>query len=259
MTMMMMRSAFLALLLLVLQPRIVDSTYSYTDDGDYEDYAVDTSQVVQVCKNSVVEVKSITVTCDSPYTFYYGNGAKRSSPTCDYGDKVTLEVEFTVNEAIESTIYAQLSSYNSANEQLYLGGSVDLCSTYVGSSCISAGDYSFQTKMQIQYIDGNEANFVPLWEIAFSESADGGYDLGGVNIGCNTDGETNYINWVNIRTNTTLLHQKTETFAQEYGILLITSIALFALAFVLSRQNKDQLDLSLGNPGSAQLLNSEVL
>jgi hypothetical protein len=255
----MIRSAFLALLLLVLQPRIVDSTYSYTDDGDYEDYVVDTSQVVQVCEDSIVEVNNITVTCDSPYTFYYGNGAKRSSPICDYGDKVTLDIEFTVNEAIASPIYAQLSSYNSANEQLYLGGVVDLCSTYVGSSCVAAGDYSFQTNMQFQYIDGGEASFVPLWEIAFSDSADGGFDLGGVNIECNKDDGTNYIDWVNIRTNTTLLNEKTESFAQEYGILLITSIALFALAFVLSRQNKDQLDLGPGNPGSAQLLNSEVL
>eukprot|EP00545_Synedropsis_sp_CCMP1620_P006047 CAMPEP_0119028838 /NCGR_PEP_ID=MMETSP1176-20130426/39627_1 /TAXON_ID=265551 /ORGANISM="Synedropsis recta cf, Strain CCMP1620" /LENGTH=255 /DNA_ID=CAMNT_0006985071 /DNA_START=1 /DNA_END=768 /DNA_ORIENTATION=+ len=255
-----MRNAFFSLLLLVLESSIVSSTYSYADDGDYEDYAVDTSQVVQVCDESLVEVANITITCDSPYTFYYGNGAKRSSPTCDYGDKVTLSVDLTVTQDIESAIYVQMSAYNSANEQLFLGSSVDLCSTYIGSSCLSAGDYAFTTNMQFQYIDGSEANFVPIWEIAFSDTEDGGYDLGGVNIECDMDEESSYIDWVNTRTNTTLLNQRTETFAQEYGILFMTSIALVTLAVVLARQNKGKLSLSAGNPSSStQLLNQEVL
>jgi len=53
-----------------------------------------------VCDDSVVQVTALYAVCDSPYTFYYGNGASRNSPVCSYGDKLSFEVHFEVVDDI---------------------------------------------------------------------------------------------------------------------------------------------------------------
>ena len=96
-----------------------------------------------ICKNAAIQVQNLTYYCDSPYTFYYGNGAHRKSDTCDYGDKVTVSMKFYVAQAVESTTYMELAAYDNADEQLYLAGSMDLCNDFVGKSCNEVGYYSF--------------------------------------------------------------------------------------------------------------------
>lgn len=217
---------------------------------------VDTSQIVYPCDEGPIQVINITVLCDSPYTFYYGNGANRDSPVCDYGDKVTLQVDLEIQEEIESSIYVQMVAYDDADEQLYLGSSVDLCNDVIGdANCNAGGYYSFVQSVQFAYIDGDQSKFVPLWEIVFSEDGDGGYDLGGVNVECEKDGGSSFIDWTNVRTNSTRF-KNTETFAQEYGILLLTVISLIVLGTVLMRQNNSNVDYTKGsNARQARLLN----
>jgi hypothetical protein len=41
---------------------------------------------VNLCDNSVIQVISMYLTCDSPGTYYYGSGGYRNSPTCKFGD-----------------------------------------------------------------------------------------------------------------------------------------------------------------------------
>jgi hypothetical protein len=213
----------------------------------------DTAQIVKNCEDSLIQVLNITVSCDSPYTFYYGNGANRNSPVCNYGDKVKVTVSFDVQEYVDSTIYMQMSAYTGADEQLYLGDSVDVCD-YVGSSCNFRGEYSFMRQIQFAYVDGEQKKFVPLFEIAFSKYQDGSFDLGGVNVDCEM--EESYIDWQYSRSNSTLLKIRTETFAQEYGILLATVIALVVMGSVLVSQNKEAgEDITRDDPGRTQLLN----
>ena len=214
------------------------------------------STAVSICKDKTIQVQSISSYCDSPYTFYYGNGAHRKSEVCDYGDKVTITVNFYVSSEVQSTIYMQLSAYDDADEQLFLGRSIDLCNEYVGKSCNTVGYYSFSKQVQFAYIDGDELQFVPSWEIAFSDSADGGYDLGGANIQCDKD-ESSYFDWQNIRTNTTLLHVRTENFAQEYGILLVTCISLAVLGIALLNQTRNHVEYRRVGSNRMQLLEAD--
>jgi hypothetical protein len=213
------------------------------------------STSVSICKDKTIQVQSISSYCDSPYTFYYGNGAHRKSDVCDYGDKVTITVNFYVSSEVQSTIYMQLSAYDDADEQLFLGRSIDLCD-YVGKSCNTVGYYSFSKQVQFAYIDGDELQFVPSWEVAFSDSADGGYDLGGANIQCDKD-ESSYFDWQNIRTNTTLLHVRTENFAQEYGILLVTCISLAVLGIALLNQTRNHVEYRRVGNNRMQLLDAD--
>jgi len=57
---------------------------------------------VEACENSAIQVRKMEVLCDSPYTFYYGNGANQNSPLCDYGDKATISVQFRVVADLDS-------------------------------------------------------------------------------------------------------------------------------------------------------------
>lgn len=239
-------------LLLLLFSRILFVSAD-DDDADY-------SQIVYPCEEGVVQVINITVLCDSPYTFYYGNGAHRNSPVCDYGDKVTLHVDLEIQEAVESSIYVQMSAYDDADEQLYLSSSsLDLCNDVVGEECSAAGYYSFTQHVQFAYIDGDQSGFVPLWEIVFSEDQNGDYDLGAVNVDCDykDGGSSSFVDWTLSRTNSTRF-KETETFAQEYGILLLTLISLTVLGTVLFRSNSQNLDYTKGtNARHARLLNED--
>lgn len=213
------------------------------------------SSSISICSNAAIQVHNLTYYCDSPYTFYYGNGAHRKSETCDYGDKVTVSMKFYVAEAVESTIYMQLAAYDNADEQLLLAGSMDLCYDFVGKSCNSVGYYSFSTKVQFAYIDGEETQFVPNWEVSFSDAIDGGFDLGGVNVQCDTD-QNAYFNWQSTRSNRTIFHERTETFVQDYGILIVTCVSLAVLGIVLLNQTKDSVDYSRLGSNRSQLLDS---
>ena len=214
------------------------------------------SSSFSICKDAAIQVQNLTYFCDSPYTFYYGNGAHRKSETCDYGDKVTVSMKLYVAQAVESTIYMEIAAYDNADEQLFLAGSMDLCSNYVGKSCNEVGYYSFSTKVQFAYIDGEETQFAPNWEVSFSSAADGGFDLGGVNVQCDTD-QSSYVDWQNARGNRTVFHERTESFAQEYGILFLTCVSLAVLGFVLLNQTKDSVDYSRLRSTRSQLLDAE--
>lgn len=214
------------------------------------------SSSFSICNDAAIQVQNLTFYCDSPYTFYYGNGAHRKSDTCDYGDKVTVSMKFYVAQAVESNIYMELAAYDNADEQLFLAGSMDLCNDYVGKSCNEVGYYSFSTKVQFAYIDGEETQFAPNWEVSFSDADDGGFDLGGVNVQCDTD-QSSYVEWQNARGNRTNFHERTESFAQEYGILLLTCISLAVLGIVLLTQTKDSVDYSRLRNSRSQLLDAE--
>lgn len=219
-------------------------------------YNYDTSQVVEPCEDGIVQVVNITVSCDSPFTFYYGSGVHRNSPVCNYGDKATVAVGFYVMEDVDDTIYMQMSAYNSADEQLYLGDSVDLCNK-VGEACNYEGYYEFSTKVVLANLDGEESKFVPLMEIAFSDDVNDGYELGGVNIECDFQDTSSYFDWMNIRTNTTMTKVKSATFAQDYGILIGTCVALAILAFVLVKSTSDKVIYSGDDAAKEQLLDGK--
>mmetsp|Transcript_14867 Transcript_14867/g.22872 ORF Transcript_14867/g.22872 Transcript_14867/m.22872 type:complete len:280 (+) Transcript_14867:2-841(+) len=235
-------------LLLLLSSRILVLGSNNYNDG--------TSQIVEPCEDGIVQVVNITISCDSPYTFYYGSGVNRNSPVCDYGDKATISVGFYVMEDVDDAIYMQMSAYNSADEQLYLGDAVDLCNK-VGEACNYEGYYEFSTKIVLASLDSDESKFVPLLEIAFSNEANNGYELGGVNIECDNQNTGSYFDWMNIRTNTTMTKVKTATFAQDYGILIGTCVALAILAFVLVKSTSDKVVYTGDNAAKEHLLDGK--
>lgn len=244
--------AFLWLLLLAVVVRSEDAGDDQSnDDGNL--------QTLEGC-NGIVQITSLEVLCDSPYTFYYGNGAHRNSAYCDYGDKATIKVSFYVTDDLgDTTIYMQMGAYTDNDEELFKSQSVDVCGSYVGSSCSYEASYSFSKQVQFAYIDGDQTQFVPFMEFAFSSQADGGYNLGGANIDCDMSNQDYFIDWMNGRTNSTVLQYRTQSFLSNYGILLGTIAVLGFFVFLLVKQHSDRIEEEgMADPKHVELIQRQL-
>lgn len=207
-----------------------DDDYAATDDVFYG-----SQQQVEPCEMGVVQVTAISLLCNSPYTYYWGNGANRNSQVCDYGDKAQIEVAYTVTQDLdEGTPIYMLMAASYQDEQLYLGQSVFLC-----DECYTAGDYTFKKKIQFSYLDSSYEKFLPTLEIAFSDAADGSYSLGGVNIQCEEDDDaTSYVDWTDSGSDTKKL-SPFKVFLINYGILVGTLIVVAGFSLFLWYFNRD--------------------
>ena len=93
------------------------SNAGYNNSRNYEPQSLK----LNVCADSVVTVTYMSVLCDSPYTFYYGNGANRNSVVCDYGDKATLRVRFTVLDDLQeddTEIFVTMAAFGNTSDLL---------------------------------------------------------------------------------------------------------------------------------------------
>jgi hypothetical protein len=218
------------------------------------------AQEFTVCDDSVVRVRALYAVCDSPYTFYYGNGANRNSPVCDYGDKLSMEVRFEVTDDIRDsdTVFVTLAVSDDAGNVLITVDPVYLCDDLVGYECTNQGYYGFIYRLRLPYPynDGGQSStssssasgssssgstsFRPNIQMAFSTQADSGYNLGAVNVECEPwdPNDPVYVSWMS--------HNKAKrspvgSFSQEYGILVGSCLVLVAVtAFVWHQSTKRQ-------------------
>jgi hypothetical protein len=156
----------------------VDVTFNYTSNGFLN---------FSTCPDGVVQVTNIKILCDSPYTYYYGNGAHRNSPLCDYGDKATVMVFFDVTKSLgyKDNIFIDMGVYSFKDdiELLWEQNAVEL-STLVSHKCTAKGSYAFATTATFASYRTDMSEFYPFVEIAFSTKADQRTNLGGVNVNC---------------------------------------------------------------------------
>jgi len=183
------------------------------------------------CEQGTITVKSVSISCDSAYTFYYGNGAHQNSQLCDYGDMATITVFFknAYNLPSKKPIYMTMGVYarKSNLELVYAAENVDLCGDMVGHQCTAAGNYAFAFRAKFDYIFGDRSQFVPVVEMGFSTDADLGYNLGGVNIDCQFDGSYRPYNpWLNRSTT----WGAGAGFAANYGLFIGVLLLLGAFA-----------------------------
>jgi len=226
-----------------------DDQYAANDDGGGSSssssggyQAAHSGMALKVCEDSVVAVTYMSVLCDSPYTFYYGNGANRKSYVCDYGDKATLDVELQVVDDLQEEdgeIFFTMAAFDDANNLLMSTYPEQLCQNYLGGfDCTKAGTYNFQKKIKFgtPYGNANQTKFYPEIHMAFSTKSDSGYNLGAVNIECqqwNQD-QPSYVAWSDESPRT-----PAEEFVIAYGLLIVTSMMLFAMGSFIYYRSYD--------------------
>lgn len=210
--------------------------YNYGYDNDVE-------LELSVCDDSVVRLTQLTIRCDSPYTFYYGNGANRDSSTCDYGDKATLSGYVKVVDDLQygDQIYVTIAIYDDNKNLLVTVDPTNFCDTYIGSDCTVGGTYSFGTKLKFERPENkNQTHFVPVVQMAFSTKADSGYNLGAVNTQCQKWDQDNpsYVDW----SGKTPLRSPLRVFVADNGMLIGTCVALAAFAGFVWNRARDEED-----------------
>lgn len=237
----------LGLKCLILTAALLRSSYAgyyrngYYHASDYDKYddgypETNYQMSLDVCSNSVVDVSSMTILCDSPYTFYYGNGAHRNSPICDYGDKATLSVTFRVVDDLQEgddEIYFTMAAYDDDKNLLTSTYPESLCDDYVGSECTKQGSYSFDLKLKFGTPSGGDRNrFIPYVQMAFSTKGDFGYNLGAVNFECQVwdQDQPVYISWREPKTQ----QEEAIEFVTSFGMLIGTGVLLCAFAVAIN-------------------------
>lgn len=213
---------------------ILQSSHAYY--SRYSIYDPPPSLSLNVCADSVVSVDYMAVLCDSPYTFYYGNGANRNSILCDYGDKATILTTFTVTDNLQeqdTEIYVTMAAYDSDNQFLVGTYPEPLCRDYVGDDCTQAGSYTFTRKLKFGYpMEGNETQFTPTLQMAFSTRADAGLNLGAVNTAVCQEW-SDKVEW-------SRENLQGPVWGMEYGLLIATCGILLALGtWVWSRAREN--------------------
>jgi len=228
---------------------------AYNNNPDFYNGARDFT----VCDDSVVKVTALYAVCDSPYTFYYGNGANRNSPVCNYGDKLSFEVRFQVVDDIldDSSIFVTMAVYDDQNQLLISIDPVYLCEDLVGYECTSAGYYGFTYyRLRLPYpyesndnqynnnnddyssssSSGGSSRFLPKIQMAFSTKDDSGYNLGALNLECvDWGGNDNYVEWSKLKPQRSPL----QAFFVDYGMLLGSCAMVVAVsAFVWHQASK---------------------
>lgn len=179
-----------------------------------------------------------------PSTFYYGNGANRNSPVCDYGDKATFTVEYSIDDDIDQVndFYMTMAVYDSIGNVLASTQPQFLCARYVGSDCRAAGSYSFTAKVKFAVYDYNVTNFRPELRMAFSTAADHGYNLGAVNTECPQweDPSQAFVEW-NKHTQPSFI----KVYFTEYGLFAFAAIGIALLMLFLRGQAGEYTPKSL--------------
>jgi hypothetical protein len=214
------------------------SSYSY-----YKSYDPPPSIALSVCSDSVVTVQYLTVLCDSPYTFYYGNGANRHSIRCDYGDKATLITIINVLDDLQdkdTEIFVTMAAYDDANNFLASTYPERLCQDYVAEDCTRAGTYTFVRKLKFGNSYGNQTKFIPVIQMAFSTQSDSGYNLGAVNMDCpqwENEDEPGFVSW-----SQEAVRSPVQEYIADYGMLVFACCAILTLTWFLNRKARD-------NPG----------
>jgi hypothetical protein len=231
-------SKWLAILMSCFSAVVETTSYSSSYSNGYADESLE----LNVCEDSVVAVTYMTALCDSPYTFYYGNGANRNSVVCDYGDKVTLQVTFKVLDDLQESdteIYVTMAAYDNNNNLLTSTYPEYLCKDYVGKDCTKAGTYSFEKKLKFGNPYGNETKFYPVIHMAFSTKGDSGYNLGAVNMQCQQwdKDQPVYVSWSNESPKT-----RAEEVLSEYSLLIGTGFLILGISIFVWKQAKE-------NPG----------
>jgi hypothetical protein len=252
-----MRRTISTLRLLSLVLQCAGGAYYSSSSRYSNNYAFDQTLALNVCKDSVVVVTYMTILCDSPYTFYYGNGANRNSPVCDYGDKAALSVTIKVLDDLQeedTDIYFTLAAFDDVANLLTSTGSENLCRDYIGRDCTKAGIYTFEKKLKFGSPYGNRTKFQPEIHMAFSTQSDSGYNLGAVNMECMEwdQNEPAFVAW-----SSNAPKSATQEFAAEYGMLIGTCVLISGIAaYVLIRSydNRGFDDFTGDNSGESSLL-----
>jgi hypothetical protein len=193
-----------------------------------------------VCDDTSIVVTDISLVCDSPGTYYYGSGKYRNSATCQGGDKAKMQVDFQIQEDLQTDAYLTLSVQGYGTVQaVQVHTQESFCSIVQstdGAVCPAAGSY----KIYHMFYWGSQSDsytysFTPRVVVGItSDVANNIYDLGGANTNNCKGAVVN--DWtVGVRKS---MANSIKTFFATFGILMGSIVALIIAGWCITRQSR---------------------
>ena len=206
----------------------------HADDGEY-------MNKFTVCDETSIVVSDISIVCDSPGTYYYGSGKYRNSASCQAGDKAKMQVNFEIQEDLQSDAYLTLAvqGYGSV-QSVGLYAQESFCSVVQSSSgaaCPAAGSYSiYQTFYWGDQNDDYTYSFTPKVVVGIASALNSNvFDLGGANTNsCKGNVATDWT--VGIRKS---MANSIKSFFVTFGILTAGLLAVLLAGWCIRRQSRE--------------------
>jgi hypothetical protein len=169
---------YIQLVLLVVACRADDEEY-------YRKY-------FEVCADATILVEDVSLLCDSPGAYYYGNGKYRNSETCALGDKAHVKIYFYIGEDLQGaepyvTLKVIDSSGLSSMEDVSILQDELLCSvsgltSQDGQACPAEGYYYIYKTVYLGEKDGSDNQLDAVASVGFQSDPEAVYfNLGGAN------------------------------------------------------------------------------
>ena len=222
------------------------ATLCGADESDGEYY----EKYFESCEDTSIEIEDVSLLCDSPGAYYYGNGKYRNSNSCMLGDKGKVKIYFYIGEELEEGVepYVSLSVKDDSNanaEEMVILKDEALCSVsdlkaQDGQQCPEQGYYYISGYTYLGDKDGSGNPFDAKAQIGFKTNPEENYfDLGGANTLYCPGGFLGQYSYSRLKTQ---VASAALSFLVTWGTLFfgIASVLLFAVFLVRrARRSRD--------------------
>lgn len=209
------------------------------DDDSGEFY----QKYFEACADSIIDVEDVSLLCDSPGAYYYGNGKYRNSHTCMLGDKGHVSIYFYVGEGMQGEEpYVSLSVRDDSSsevEDVIIYDNEQLCSisgvvAQDGQTCPQEGYYYISGSSYLGDKDGSGEVIDAVATVGFRTDPSIGYDdLGGANTNYCKQGSFGKYSYDRMRKQ---VASAVASFLVTWGTLLFGVVSVTGIAyFVINR------------------------
>lgn len=221
------------------------------ESGGDDDAAADYYQkYFEACADSIIDVEDVSLLCDSPGAYYYGNGKYRNSHTCMLGDKGHVSIYFYVGEDLQGQEpYVSLKVRDDSNsevEDMVIYDNEMLCSisgltAQGGQSCPEEGYYYISGTTYLGEKDGSGESFDAVATVGFRTDPSVGYfDLGGANTDFCEGGSYGKYSYGRMRKQ---VASAIASFLVTWGTLLFGVVSVVGIAYFLIQRIRRRNEL----------------
>lgn len=199
----------------------------------------------EACADSAISIEDVSLLCDSPGAYYYGNGKYRDSQTCMLGDKGKAQIYFYIseeNDGYEPYVTLQVvDDFDSSVEAMTIYQDEPLCSVsnlkaQDGQSCPAQGYYYISGSTYLGEKDGSGNSFDAKTVVGFRTDPDVyNFDLGGANTNLCPGGVFGKYAYGKLRKQ---VANAVASFFVTWGTLFFGVVAVLGFVFFLYRRIK---------------------
>ena len=219
------------------------------DDGEGEGAYY--QKYFESCEDTDIQVEDVSLLCDSPGAYYYGNGKYRNSNSCMLGDKGKVSIYFYIGEELEGAEpYVTLNVKDDSNsdvEEMVILQDEPLCSVsglkaQDGQTCPGEGYYYISGTTYLGDKDGSGNPFDAKAQVGFKTYPDVEYfDLGGANTLYCPGGSLGTYSYSRMKTQ---FASAVASFLVTWGTLFFGILSVIVFVVFLVRRMKTRNDVS---------------